>query len=229
MAQGLVIKHKLNLRWITVVLWLLLFTSLAATSWFAYRYFTTGELPPALSVGALTANPGINESPVTAAQIASHAVADNEPRYLSISALGIYKARILKTGTDSNDQLALPDNIHDVGWYQKSSAPGQGYGVTLLTGHDRGVSREGIFRKLSTVQPGAAITIERGDGKQLSYRVKTSQTMTIQEVSKTGMKIMLEPLVSAGESLTIMTNAGNWVPQIKQFDQRLIVRAVASE
>lgn len=229
MAQGLVIKHKLNFRWIAVVLWLLLFTSLAAICLFTYRYFTTGELPPALSVGALTANPEVSESRITAAQIANHSVADNEPRYISISELGINKARIFKTGVDNNNQLALPANTHDAGWYEKSTTPGQGYGVVLLTGHSKGISKDGIFGKLSTVKQGAIITIERGDGERFSYRVEATQTMTIEEVSKTGMKTMLEPLDSTNEGLTIMTNAGNWVPQIKQFDQRLIVRAVVSE
>lgn len=229
MAQGLAIKHKRNLHWIAVVLWLSLFTLLAVTSWFAYRYFTTGELPPALSVSALTADPDVDESAVTSAQVASYSAAANEARYLSVSTLGINKARIFKTGVDSTNQLALPGNIHDVGWYQKSTVPGQGYGVVLLTGHNKGISSDGVFSKLSTIQQGATITIERGDGKQLNYRVEATQTMTIEEASRTGMKTMLEPLDATSEGLTLMTNAGNWVPRIKQFDQRLIVRAVASE
>lgn len=227
--QGLEIRHKRNFHWVVVTLWLILFTVVAAAGWFGYRYFTTGELPPVVSVGALAANPAVDETAVTDSQKTSYTVAADEPRYLSIPSQGVTQARIFKTGVDANNLLAFPQNINDVGWYQKSAAIGQGYGVVLLTGHNNGAKADGAFSKIKSLKPGAEIIIERGDGKSFTYIVGSTQTMTVEEASETGMKTMLEPVDEIRENLTLVTTDGNWVPRIKHFEQRTIVRAVASD
>jgi len=227
--QGLEIKHKRSYHWISVVLWLVLFTLLAIASWIGYRYFTTGELPPVISVGALAANPAVDETAVTDSQKTSHTVAADEPRYISMPSLGVDNARIFKAGVDANNLLAFTKNINDVGWYQKSALAGQGYGVVLLTGHNKGAGTNGAFSKISSLKPGAEIIIERGDGKLFTYVVNSTQTMTVEEAGKTGMKTMLEPIDETRENLTLVTTDGNWVPRIKQFEKRIIVRAIIKE
>lgn len=225
--QGLEIKHKRSFHWVSVALWMGLFVLLATIAWFGYRYFTTGELPPAISVGALAADTSVDETPISESQRASYSVAADEPRYLSIPSQKIAQARILKTGVDANNLLAFTQNINDVGWYQKSAVIGQGYGVILLTGHNKGAKSSGAFSKIGTLKPGAEIVLERGDGEEFTYTVKEVQTMTVQEASQIGMKTMLEPIDETHEGLTLVTTEGNWVPRIKQFERRVIVRAVA--
>jgi sortase (surface protein transpeptidase) len=227
--QGLAIKQKRNFHWIAVILWLLLFAILICLGWFGYRYFTTGELPPVLSVGALAANRDVDETPITENEISNYTTPADEPRYITFPTIDDTKARVLKTGIDDNNQLAFPDNIHDAGWYEKSAKPGQGYGVALLTGHNKGVDSSGVFAKISTLQPGDQVIIERGDGKTTTYLVKDTQTMSVEEASATGMKTMLEPIEGASEGLTLVTTSGNWVPRIKQFEQRTIVRAANAQ
>jgi len=227
--QGLEIKHKRNYHWLSVVLWLILFTLLVAAGWIGYRYFTTGELPPVISVGALAANPAVDESIVTDQQKMHHTVGTDEPRYLSMPSLGIKNARVFKTSVDANNLLAFTGNINDIGWYQKSATVGQGYGVVLLTGHNKGAQADGAFSKIGTLKPGAEIIIERGDGKLFTYVTENSQTMTVEEASKTGMKTMLEPVDETTENLTLVTTDGKWIPRIKQFEKRTIVRATIKE
>jgi len=206
-----------------------LFTLLVVIGWFGYRYFTTGELPPAISVGALAADTSVDETPVNTSQRAGYSVAADEPRYLSIPSQNVTQARIFKTGVDASNLLAFAQNINDVGWYQKSAAIGQGYGVVLLTGHNKGTKSSGAFAKIGSLKPGDEIAIERGDGKRFSYAVEDIQSMTVQEASQTGMKTMLEPIDEVREGLTLVTTDGNWVPRIKQFEKRVVVRAVATE
>ena len=227
--QGLEIKHKRSYHWISVVLWLILFTLLLAAGWIGYRYFTTGELPSVISAGALAANPAVDETAVTDSQKTSHIVAADEPRYISMPSLGVDKARIFKTGVDTNNLLAFTKNINDVGWYQKSALVGQGYGVVLLTGHNKGAGTNGAFSRISSLKPGEDIIIERGDGKLFTYTVNNIQTMTVEEAGKTGMKTMLEPIDETRENLTLVTTDGNWVPRIKQFENRTVLRATAKD
>ena len=53
--------------------------------------------------------------------------------------------------------------------------------------------------------------------------------MSLEELSKTGMAKLLTPFDKTKEGLSIMTNDGNWVPRYKQFDHRIMLRAVLSE
>jgi hypothetical protein len=137
-----------------VLLWLSLFTSLALSGWLTYRYFTTGELPSALSVRALQADPSVDETPVTKQQIDQHTVAADEPRYVSIPSLGVSNTRVFSVGVTENNQLGTPKNISDTAWYNKSAKPGQGFGAILIDGHNGGITRNGVFAELGKLQFG---------------------------------------------------------------------------
>ncbi len=225
-TQGLHIKHKRDLHWISVLLWLSLFASLALSGWLTYRYFTTGELPSALSVRALQADPSVDETPVTKQQIDQHTVAADEPRYVSIPSLGVSNTRVFSVGVTENNQLGTPKNISDTAWYNKSAKPGQGFGAILIDGHNGGITRNGVFAELGKLQFGETITVERGDGKTYTYEVRENQSMPLEEVNKTGMRMMMESAEEGKEGLNLITCDGKWVPKYRQFDRRIMLRAV---
>ena len=76
-------------------------------------------------------------------------MADSEPKYISIEKLGIQMLRITKVGLDSNNILNSPSNINDAGWYSKSATPGMDYGTVMINGHNRGITKNGPFVKIS--------------------------------------------------------------------------------
>lgn len=224
--QGLEIKHKRSFHWFSILVWLILGVALASAVWFGYRYFTTGELPPVVSVSALQADPNVDEKEVTKQQVIEHTVAADEPRYVSIPSLGVGSTRVFGGGVDKNNQLEAPKNISDAVWYNKSMKPGAGYGAVLLDGHNGGITRDGVFAKLGTLKTGAEIVVERGDGKKFTYRVVENQSMPLDEVNKTGMKMMTQSAEEDKEGLNIITCDGKWVPKYQQFDHRIMLRAV---
>lgn len=227
MAHGLEIHYKHDWHIVRTLLWGLVVLLIGLSLWFGYRYFTKGDLPPGVSVSALQADPSVDETDVTAKQISEYRVAADEPRYISIPALSVTNTRILSVGVDSNNQLQSPANINDTAWYNKSGKPGQGYGAVLIDGHNGGVTKDGIFAKLKDLKTGDEIIIERGDGKSFTYKVVENQSMAIEDVNKTGMKMMGQSAEQGKEGLNLITCDGKWVPRIKQFDRRIMLRAVA--
>lgn len=79
------------------------------------------------------------------------------------------------------------------------------------------------------MRPGEEINVKRGDGESFTYRVVENESMPLDQVNSTGMKKMMESAETGKEGLNIITCDGKWVPQIKQYDRRIMLRAVIVE
>ena len=228
MSSGLTIQQKKDRKfgsWIALVVCVLL---LVACGWFGYRWYVEGEQPPLIPVPASAmADPTIDESPVSGVEIDDHKVAPTQPRYISIPAIGVEKTRVIGVGLTKDKQLDTPKNINDTAWYTASGLPGSGYGAVVIDGHNGGVTKDGIFAKLSQLKVDDEIMIERGDGKKITYKVAENETMSLKEANESGMKNMMLPIDPTKEGLSLITCAGNWVPRDKVFDKRVMLRAVA--
>lgn len=228
MASGLSIRHKKEFhpkRWLFLTLFIIF---LLTTLWFVYRWYVFGEKPPLvpLPASALT-DVSVDESKLSNKDLSNHKVNATQPRYLSISAIGLEKVRIFSVGLTKYNVLEIPNNINDVGWYKESAIPGQGYGAVLLDGHGEGVSSNGSFVNLAKLTLGDKITIERGDGKKISYKVVENRTESIKDANTSGMKRLLTPYDKNKEGLGMIGPSGNWIPRDKVFSQKVLVRAVA--
>jgi LPXTG-site transpeptidase (sortase) family protein len=202
--------------------------SLAVIGWYTYQWYTTGMQPP-IPIPVARADSRVDESDVSQDEIDSHNVLKNNPKYISIPELDISKTRIYSVGVDNHNLLEMPTNINDAGWYKKSMIPGTGYGAVLIDGHNGGNRTNGVFAKLNKLKEGDKITIERGDGQEYNYKVVENQTMSLEKVASSGMKMMMESADPEKEGLNLMTDAGTWIPRTNQFDQRIMLRAIAAE
>lgn len=227
---GLYIERKGSvsfLKWLSLLAIAILIVS---ASWYGYKWFTTGQEPPIVSLPAQAlADPDVDESPVTNQMINEYEVPANQPRYISIPVLGIDKARVQKVGLTKENMLDTPKNISDTAWYDKSALPGQGYGSVLIDGHNGGITRDGVFAKLGNLKNGDQIVVERGDSQKVIYAVTENKTESLKEANASGMKRLMTPFETGKEGLGLITCAGNWVPRDKVFDKRILIRAVAVE
>lgn len=214
-------------RWFVLAL---VAIGLIVAGYYGYMWYTKGEQPPVVPLPAQAkADPTIDERPVIADQVASYTVPATHPRYLSIESLGIEKVRVMSVGLTKNNVLDTPKNINDTAWYNKSVTPGSGSGAVVIDGHNGGITKDGVFAKLAELKIGSDITIQRGDKKQLTYVVKSNETMSLQKANTTGMRDMMQSIDPTKEGLSLITCAGNWVPRDKVFDKRVMVRAVLKE
>lgn len=221
-------RERRGFPWVRTILLVLLIGLLVATGWYTFRWYMYGDSLPIAIPAFATADPRVDESEVTATLVDQHKVAPYEPRYLSIPSLGIGSTRVFGVGIDDTGALDTPANISDVAWYNKSGTPGSG-GVILMDGHNGGITRNGVFAELRNLKKGDIIELERGDGKKFRYEVRENQSMPLEEVNATGMKMMMESAESNAEGLNIITCDGKWVPRYQQFDRRIMLRAVLVE
>lgn len=140
-----------------------------------------------------------------------------EPKYITLPTIngGGY---IQKVGVDQNNQIAVPTNIYLAGWYVEALKPGQP-GLSVIDGHLDGYKHDGIFKNLEKLKPGQTYVVERGDGKKLTYKVKSVISVpTDQAASKLFTQ---DPAIKS--QLNLITCGGNFNKDKKQYENRVIV------
>ncbi len=168
--------------------------------------------------GTATKETPPSEEPVTAAARAQYVVAPDMPRYLTIKKINVY-ARVLSMGILSSGALATPRNTNDTGWYNGSNKPGDG-GTALVVGHVLGGTKTGIFYNLKKLSEGDVITIERGDGTKIDYRVVATEQIAADKVDTN--KLLL-PVTAGKAGLNLMTCGGQFQSETESFSDRFIV------
>ena len=200
---------------------------LAGGGYLTYKWFSSGGTMSLPVVGSsVSSQPDVDETPVSPKQVDEHSVPPTHPRYITISKIGITKTRIFPVGLAKDGTVDVPKNIYDTAWYTGSSTPGSGNGAVLIDAHNGGYSKDGIFANLSKLVIGDIVTIERGDGKLITYKVVSSVVMSLDEANSHGVKDMMASAEAGKEGLSLITCAGNYQAQTKQFDKRVMVRAV---
>ena len=228
METGLQIQTKREFHlWHWVVAFIVV-GIMCAAAWWGYSWYTKGT-PLPIPIAAAKGDTSISEADVSAADIDNYSVAPDKPRYILLPTLGIGKTRIYPVGVTKQNILYTPRNINDAAWYNKSVTPGTGYGAVLINAHSGGISKDGVFANLGILKNGDIVKVERGDGKELNYRVVENQTMSLEEATTSGMKMMMQSADSSKEGLNLITCAGKWIPRLGQFDQRVMIRAVYAD
>lgn len=143
------------------------------------------------------------------------------PSRIIIPKLGI-DTNVQLVGITKKGNMAVPTNFTDVGWYKYGTLPGED-GSAVIAGHETdGLSRPAIFGRLSELEPGDEFYIIREDGKKLTFKVRREEIIPY---DITGPK--LEEIFNrkGDQYLNLITCAGEWLPEAKTNDKRLIIYA----
>ena len=190
----------------------------------------------------------ISIAPVTPQQRNSYKVAPDRPRYISIPTLGINQARVMALGVktpnkNGQQQLDVPKNINDVGWYDcqinpvankrcsRPTLPGGGDTNTamIMAGHTCfSRTMRCVFDKISNLKSGDQIIIERGDGQKINFAVRRVDVLKLADVD---MSKAIQPIEAGKEGLTLITCAGTYrgtkdANGVPTADKRVLVYAV---
>ena len=153
MSLKLGVSPKLIAKWVAIglagVLFLVFFIRVVT---FEHTYYSEmeGSEREVVEVAVEEEEPLVEEVP-TEEEVVEYTVAADRPRYLSIERLGIVNARIISVGVKATGELATPNNIFDVGWYDASGKPGQGR-TLVIDGHNGGPHVHGVFKDLPNLQ-----------------------------------------------------------------------------
>ena len=172
--MALKINRKLQIV-LKIVGWVLLVAFIACLIkiliWERNYYGTKSSEPRAKAdvvITGLTPVDNPDETDISADEIETYQVEAKKPRYLDIERLGVH-ARV-KESLVNSQTLPIPANIHDAMWYAGSSRPGEG-GTILISGIEKGATKNGIFANLGSLEKGDIIAIEIGQGDKFEYEI----------------------------------------------------------
>ena len=96
-------------------------------------------------------------------------VAAARPAHLLIPRIGV-DTPLVDLGVDADGALEVPSVDARAGWFTRSALPGA-RGPEVIAGHVDGTEGPAVFYRLRELAPGDEITVVRGDGAPVTYRV----------------------------------------------------------
>ncbi len=139
------------------------------------------------------------------------------PDKLLIPKLDI-EADVQHLGITETGNMAAPNNFTDVSWYELGTIPGQ-MGSAVMAGHeDNAIALDGVFKHLEDLELGDSVFVVDGDGKKLEFRV-VEKAVYPYDNSPTDRIFNAKGKVR----LNLITCAGDWLPEAKTNDKRLVV------
>lgn len=88
------------------------------------------------------------------------------------------RATVLTVGAN-NGRLAVPGNVHRLGWYRRTARPGELIGTTLIAGHvSDNHDRPGAFYRLRNARVGQVVTVA-GESYRVVDKVTRSRTQPL--------------------------------------------------
>lgn len=178
------------------------------------------DVPTSEQLAGLPTRPTEDKTPE---QKQEHTVPATHPRHITIPSINV-SANIISVGLTADGAMAAPETAWDVGWYNQSALPGTDKGALLLDGHvNNTLNTPGVFFKLAALKKGDAITLERGDGAEISYTiVGVEQTPT----EKVDMARMMQSAEQGKQGLNIISCGGVYDHAKRTFVDRVLVFAV---
>ena len=75
-------------------------------------------------------------------------------------------------------ELAVPENVQHVGWWDGSARAGDAFGNTVIAGHvDSATDGLGFFARLLDAKKGETVTLRGPDGHHLAYTITSVRTI----------------------------------------------------
>ncbi len=129
-------------------------------------------------------------------------------------------ATVKEVGITKNGNIASPRNFSDVGWYKYGILPGE-IGTSIIDGHvDNGLALPGVFSDLKNIKIGDNVYVETEENKVLNF--------VVEKIEVFDYNAGTESIITEGKDfrLVLITCTGNWMPNLRTHDQRLVVTTV---
>jgi sortase (surface protein transpeptidase) len=142
-----------------------------------------------------------------------------QPVNIEIDSIDVARFPIRGIGLQDDGQLEIPDET-EIGWYRYGSTPGR-EGATVLAAHVSWNRSRGPFARLGSVEPGNQITVRLDDGSARQYVVTERTLYGKLELPKE--RIWRN---TGDEALVLITCGGDFNPDIRRFNENIVVYAV---
>jgi sortase A len=121
-------------------------------------------------------------------------------------------------GVTASGNMAAPSNFTDVSWYKFGAVPGA-KGSAVMAGHeDNALSLDGVFKHLGDLAIGDSVFVVDEGGNRLEFKVVEK---AIYEYDNSPTERIFNKSDKA--RLNLITCAGDWLPEAKTNDKRLVI------
>lgn len=142
------------------------------------------------------------------------------PVGLRIDALQV-SADVLGAGGLPNGEMEVPDNIHDVAWFEFGPSPGQPGSAVLAAHVDLAGAGPGVFFGLHKLERGDLVIVDYSDGSAATFEVVDGARYQKEQLDTDRIFSRSGPPV-----LTLITCGGAFNPSIGRYDSNVVVYAV---
>lgn len=138
------------------------------------------------------------------------------PARLIIPALTV-DAPIEQVGRTASGNMGSPTSSTGIVWFKEGARPGEP-GSAVVAGHlDNALGRSGVFKNLERLSVGDMVLVETISGETLRFRV-ISTAVYPYNAPPEGLFTSTD-----GTLLNLITCTGEWIPEAKTYDGRLVV------
>lgn len=149
----------------------------------------------------------------------SYTVPADQPRVIAVPRFDI-ESYVQPVSVTSSGAMATPTNIHYVGWYTGSVAPGES-GLSILNGHYTGRYDKGVFWRLGDLAKGDEIRVQMGD---LSWRVFVVESNATYDTTQANIALF-DDQQAINNELHLITCGGRYDDELQTYDERVVVVA----
>jgi hypothetical protein len=169
------------------------------------------QIPPVTPTPLITPTPTLTPTPTP--------IPVGLPIKIEIPKLNLV-AEITPIGVTPKQNLDVPQNASQVGWFKEGVRPGQ-VGAALFTGHyDTPSGRPAIFYQLKALAPGDEIIVLTNWGERFVFRTER----LVSESYKAFPKEFLYGKLATRE-LRLITCDGVWSAKERSYSKRLVILA----
>lgn len=149
-------------------------------------------------------------------------VIGSQPIALEIPAISLL-SEVVPVGVDADQQVVIPEDIAQVGWYRFGATPGTGVGSSVIVGHRDGRNYGvGAFHDLGSLDVGDPISVTNEEGAQVTYQVTG-----VESIKKSKLPFRELFRETGEETLTLISCIGYYEPGVG-YDANIIVSASPS-
>ncbi len=124
-------------------------------------------------------------------------------------------------GLSPTGVMEVPADHRTVAWYDFTAVPGR-EGNAVLAAHVNWRGEQGVFSRLDGVMPGTEITVTSPAGEHFTYLVQSVELVDLATADVTSIVGSRE----GAATLTLITCGGTFNRTTRDYEQRVVVRAV---
>ena len=131
-------------------------------------------------------------------------------------------AAAVEPAVTRDGELAVPENVQHVGWWDGSALAGDPFGNTVIAGHvDSATDGLGFFVRLLSVKKGDTITLRGAGGHHVAYAVTSVRTIK-KDALATGSAAFDQ---TGDPHLVLITCGGEYRRGAGGYDSNVVVTA----